>query len=235
MSQSTCALVFMGAVCRSAFRSSLSLRPALKPRKRAHIAMGAGSPKQKRHGILRVCFALNVTDLGATAPALRGHFVIFWQLLRFASHAVCIACGEGFYSRSFTNMGDIQHVSAKLLFSCIVSIFMSSGIDELPETSQRKVQLHTDAKVFANHLLDVVEQSLHCRRPNADLWPKLAAIAELMVRWFFPDRIARSQNLCTTGDCASSGVRITWSGLPAFAKLDPTDEKDLQTAWPWRG
>ena len=94
-----------------------------------------------------------------------------------------------FLQQVFHKHGDIQHVSAKLLFSCIVSIFMSSGIDELPETSQRKVQLHTDAKVFANHLLDVVEQSLHCRRPNADLWPKLAAIAELMVRWFFPDRL----------------------------------------------
>ena len=94
-----------------------------------------------------------------------------------------------FLQQVFHKHGDIQHVSAKLLFSCIVSIFMSSGIDELPETSQRKVLLHTDAKVFANHLLDVVEQSLHCRRPNADLWPKLAAIAELMVRWFFPDRL----------------------------------------------
>ena len=112
---------------------------------------------------------------------------------------------------------------------------MSSGIDELPETSQRKVLLHTDAKVFANHLLDVVEQSLHCRRPNADLWPKLAAIAELMVRWFFPDRLLGHRTCAPLEIVLAVVFRITWSGLPAFAKLDPTDEKDLQTAWPWRG
>ena len=82
--------------------------------------------------------------------------------------------------------GDIARVAAPVLFSCIVSIFASGPEGILPEAKPQNVHLHTDARVFARRILNDIEKGLQRRRPPQELWHKLHAIAELMIRWFFP-------------------------------------------------
>lgn len=94
---------------------------------------------------------------------------------------------RSFHIQAIHSKEKIQHFSASHVFSLAVSIFSASSPIMLREVVPRNVVLHTDGRLFAHYILDVLNVCLTKRRVPSDLWPKLQCIAELLILWFFPD------------------------------------------------
>ena len=94
---------------------------------------------------------------------------------------------RSFHIQAIHSKEKIQHFIASHVFSLAVSIFSASSPTMLREVVPRNVVLHTDGRLFAHYILDVLNVCLAKRRVPSDLWPKLQCIAELLILWFFPD------------------------------------------------
>ena len=94
---------------------------------------------------------------------------------------------RSFHIQAIHSKEKIQHFSASHVFSLAVSIFSASSPTMLREVVPRNVVLHTDGRLFAHYIFDVLNVCLAKRRVPSDLLPKLQCIAELLILWFFPD------------------------------------------------
>ena len=167
----------MAFAVQKAFRSSLLLRPALKPLTlRTHIAMGARSYISK-------------SESWRFAPIFRSD--IFTGVLPAFQRSPLYNCYGSlvvpssspwrcFLSQAQCNHKKIQGSSSAEIFFLAVSIFSVCSPGELGTIPSRCAFSHSDAKLLAR-ILDNVLQELKKRGPSTDLWHKLHAVAQILV------------------------------------------------------
>ena len=132
------------------FRSSLLLRPALKPLGGAHAWVQGVETKSAIVSFIKTRVrSTNVTPASQRAlpffDECNGMFVMPptdpWR---------------SFHIQAIHSKEKIQHFSASHVFSLAVSIFSASSPTMLREVVPRNVVLHTDGRLFAHYILDVL-------------------------------------------------------------------------------